>query len=549
MTDQARTKAQLLAYVHANLPNADPDATVLQSQAARNLIETLFAGIHPFNVKFYGAVGDGITDDTAAIQACITACIAAGGGVVYLPEGSYLITSTLTITALAVVGICSLSMVGDGAQATFIRVGSTTIDAIKSIPYGGGGTTGTELSGCFFRDFTIIYNTQATAGSALKFPWADRVTVDGVIIQQCFHALTIGQAGAVSTINEVMYRNVNVRSCAGNAIDLHGFGGNLFIKDSVFTGVGNTGTCTCIAWNSAYFDIVDFENLDFENFAIGIDLAVASGGSAAGLADAYMSKIFIDAVASGAAMNLAPVGNASASFGRVRFDTCVFISNGAGVNGVVIGAAASGVINDIIFSQCQFEAAGAGGTALVVGGNAVAAAIVKGITVDGCQVVSSPNGFTLTGCDDFTFINNTVGTPFGGGTGIGINFGGTTTSLSATFQNNVVRNYTTPYATIANLGAGSVVRNNPGINPIGTWAAPAVPATGVGVAADYVDRIFVITAAAGGATTVTITGTAGASALQTIPANTEKSILVPAGAVLTPTFGGGNAPTWNTVAN
>jgi hypothetical protein len=44
-----------------------------------------------FNVKdpAYSAVGDGVPDDTAAIQAALTACNAAGGGKVYWPAGTY----------------------------------------------------------------------------------------------------------------------------------------------------------------------------------------------------------------------------------------------------------------------------------------------------------------------------------------------------------------------------------------------------------------------------------------------------------------------------
>lgn len=40
-----------------------------------------------YNVFNFGAVGDGITDDTAAIQAAVDACSAAGGGRVVLPGG------------------------------------------------------------------------------------------------------------------------------------------------------------------------------------------------------------------------------------------------------------------------------------------------------------------------------------------------------------------------------------------------------------------------------------------------------------------------------
>lgn len=41
------------------------------------------------NVRAYGAAGDGIADDTAAIQKAIDDTMAAGGGVVSLPRGSY----------------------------------------------------------------------------------------------------------------------------------------------------------------------------------------------------------------------------------------------------------------------------------------------------------------------------------------------------------------------------------------------------------------------------------------------------------------------------
>jgi len=47
-----------------------------------------------FNVLDYGATGDGTTDDTAAIQAAITA--APNGGTVYLPAGRYVISDSLT---------------------------------------------------------------------------------------------------------------------------------------------------------------------------------------------------------------------------------------------------------------------------------------------------------------------------------------------------------------------------------------------------------------------------------------------------------------------
>ncbi len=50
-----------------------------------------------FDVKTYGAVGNGATDDTAAVNAAFAAAYAAGGGVIYFPVGTYLIAGALTI--------------------------------------------------------------------------------------------------------------------------------------------------------------------------------------------------------------------------------------------------------------------------------------------------------------------------------------------------------------------------------------------------------------------------------------------------------------------
>jgi len=42
-----------------------------------------------FNVKDFGAIGDGETNDTPAINRAIEKCNASGGGTVYFPAGRY----------------------------------------------------------------------------------------------------------------------------------------------------------------------------------------------------------------------------------------------------------------------------------------------------------------------------------------------------------------------------------------------------------------------------------------------------------------------------
>ena len=66
-----------------------------------------------FDVRCFGARGDGRTDDTAPINAAISAAAKAGGGAVRFPEGRY--------RCLAVQGRNRVSLIGEGA--TLVKLG------------------------------------------------------------------------------------------------------------------------------------------------------------------------------------------------------------------------------------------------------------------------------------------------------------------------------------------------------------------------------------------------------------------------------------------
>ena len=59
-----------------------------------------------FNVRVFGALGDGRTDDTAAFQKALDAAEKAGGGVVYAPVGNYFFAGNLNVpNAVTLAGV------------------------------------------------------------------------------------------------------------------------------------------------------------------------------------------------------------------------------------------------------------------------------------------------------------------------------------------------------------------------------------------------------------------------------------------------------------
>jgi polygalacturonase len=116
-----------------------------------------------FNVRAFGALGDGATLDTAAIEKAITAANAAGGGTVVLPPGTY-VSGTLEL----------LSNVTLDLQAGAVLQASPDLEDYGSTAaYGFGRKYGIDSSGEGFR-VGLIVARQATNVSIVG-----RGTIDG----------------------------------------------------------------------------------------------------------------------------------------------------------------------------------------------------------------------------------------------------------------------------------------------------------------------------------------------------------------------------------
>jgi hypothetical protein len=86
----------------------------------QNQIGILFNRADWVSVKEFGAKGDGVTDDTQAIQNAIDA-----GTIIYFPAGTYVVTSSLTIRENKIL----IGTIGD--RSKILAKGSTSYDLLK----------------------------------------------------------------------------------------------------------------------------------------------------------------------------------------------------------------------------------------------------------------------------------------------------------------------------------------------------------------------------------------------------------------------------------
>ncbi|WP_226502098.1 glycosyl hydrolase family 28-related protein [Pseudomonas sp. MWU16-30317] len=190
-----------------------------------------------YNVKNYGAKGDGSTDDTAAIQAAIDAAAADGGGQVYLSSGTYTLSSTAAGSALQLKDFTSLT--GDGMGQTVLKLADGSTGA-TSVVHGDGDSIGAS-------SLTIDGNRAGNSG-----------TVQGWVS---------------GTSDDVTLSAVEVVNASGDGFDLRSVGHQFSVSDSVARFNGIAGFHADGQANSYIHDSLAQSNGD-AGFDLGGELTV-----------------------------------------------------------------------------------------------------------------------------------------------------------------------------------------------------------------------------------------------------------------------------------
>lgn len=238
----------------------------------------------PKNVLDYGAVGDGITDDTLAIQSAIDATSESGGGTLYFPAGIYLMRSRDYInSAGTTIGRCCLilkngvDMVGEGWASqlkldanqylvgTYFRmIASDTINrleqaSIRNLTINGNRdnnpaiTDGNNILLEVLRNVTIDgVNSISSNGNGILLRGTISSFMTSVAVQNCYvwyHTMIGIQC---SQFSGLLIDNNIVSSTDNNCIDIYGDSGTAGDSHSIDFVISNN-TCTGSASNTGIF--------------------------------------------------------------------------------------------------------------------------------------------------------------------------------------------------------------------------------------------------------------------------------------------------------
>ena len=356
------------------------------------------------DVRAFGAVGDGVTDDTTALQAALTAA-AVAGGVVYIPPGTY---NHTTITAGADTDI--ILAAGATLNHTTYNENGVVLGARSSIRGGTIASPGTWDGTNSEVTYGVIYTT------------ADNVTVEDVALTN------VPRSG-------ILFKNGSLGIVRGCRIT-----GNY--PEGSWTGVETAHFGICVDPGGGASD----------------GMFTFTGN----LITTCVQGVFVGNYGTGSGRGVSMVGNSL----RNCWNHGIYAATGAGytVTGnsfyeCQIAAVLTGKRHVFSGNACYTEGTGAENDVPGVSIRDAEGCVVDGNTFEGdakaSSVIISVQEFSGTTCVDNIVSHNTVKVAGGSSYAIRVGGGSATTFYGNIIQGNVVRS-----AGFANAGVIGLVGNS-----------------------------------------------------------------------------------------
>jgi len=211
----------------------------------------------PINVLDYGAVGNGTTNDTAAIVAAIAACQAASQSSLYFPTGTYRIESTIALGAGSTRGI---AFVGETASP---QQGSSR--PAVTLRWHGGAAPMFDVQSTYFRFFNIAFENFTTATDAFLLTDAQHMVFDNCSFVNGNGATRFSRSVIHCDGNEFGYslvQNCEIVNPAPRFLDIDGATGNGITPVLFYNNImesNSAGAITIVYVKNEGIDILTFE--------------------------------------------------------------------------------------------------------------------------------------------------------------------------------------------------------------------------------------------------------------------------------------------------
>jgi Pectate lyase superfamily protein len=178
------------------------------------------------SVKDFGAVGDGIAIDTVAIQAAMNRVKALGGGVVYVPPGTYLVDQALTMTSATSVRIIgagySSRITTSHATANLFTLTSCSECSVERVRLTASTSTGAAIatSSCVDQYIDQVFSTGGF-GYTIDDSGTSNFTCTGSLLTGSARAVRINRvtsAGPTFIVNNQINATTNLEMNGGTAL-------------------------------------------------------------------------------------------------------------------------------------------------------------------------------------------------------------------------------------------------------------------------------------------------------------------------------------------
>ena len=403
---------------------AMPGAVVSNVQA--KLQETV-------SVKDFGAVGNGVANDTAAINNALSA-IYTTAKALYFPAGTYLYDGGGTLGTGNVI-------YGDGRYATIIRsrlASPTSGYLIRAFGYGSG-----------LRSLQFNANVAQTSGSYVWLNGPESFIND-------FH-MTGDFNGILMTGSVSRIRHGRFQDGATNAIRIRAEGGDnsQLIEDVLMGAQTPQVSLAGIRVRNSAALIISNTSVIQQGHGLLIDptTATQSANTADGsVFSLYANNCFFDN-ASGNGIRITPTGTGSVV--RCRCANCWAGSSAS--NGININNAGSGILHGMYFDSCHMVLNGTGG----VGAGLTTGGSISEVIINGGLIAENTEGvFLNAGTINSRILNATIGAGggFSGNSNNGVVLESGTNNIVVT--SNTVINNTTNGILAAGTAVGYVIANN-----------------------------------------------------------------------------------------